>query len=213
MSKINVLLVDDHNLFRNGLKLLLNNYKNINIVGEASNGKEFAEHNSLSQTNIALVDIDMPIMDGIEATKLVMAKFPDIKIIALSMFGDYDYYSKMISAGAKGFILKNSDITEVLNAIESVHKGGTYFTEEILIGLVKNYNTKQPLSKEIEVSEREIDVLKLICKGLSNNEIAEELSISKRTVDKHRSNLLSKTNSKNTASLVIYAIKNSLVNY
>jgi len=137
-----------------------------------------------------------------------------LKVIALSMYGDYDYYYKMINAGAKGFILKNSDISEVLRAIETVNKGETYFAQEILVGLVKNFNNVSNLNAgDFDISDRELDVLKLICKGLSNHEIANRLNISKRTVDKHRSNLLSKTNSKNTASLVIFALKNKLVSF
>ena len=211
MDEINIIIVDDHALFRNGLNLLLNNFENINILAEAENGLEFLNIIEKAKPDIVLIDIDMPVMDGIEATEKAIIKYPDLKLIALSMFGDEDYYYKMINAGVKGFLLKNSEIQEVINAINTVYKGGTFFSQDLLINLVKNI---KPLDldsdKSFSLSERELEVLSLICQGFSNQEIRDKLFISKRTVDKHRSNLLSKTNSKNTANLVIYAIRNKL---
>ncbi|MCK4662496.1 MAG: response regulator transcription factor [Bacteroidales bacterium] len=211
MDEINIIIVDDHALFRNGLNLLLNNFENINILAEAENGLEFLNIIEKAKPDIVLIDIDMPVMDGIEATEKAIIKYPDLKLIALSMFGDEDYYYKMINAGVKGFLLKNSEIREVINAINTVYKGGTFFSQDLLINLVKNI---KPLDSDSDtsfsLSERELEVLSLICQGFSNQEIGDKLFISKRTVDKHRSNLLSKTNSKNTANLVIYAIRNKL---
>ena len=212
MNSISIIIVDDHNLFRNGLKLLLNNTPDMNVVGEADNGRNFLELLDNNLPDIVLMDIDMPVMDGIEATTEALMKFPELKVITLSMFGEEEYYFKMINAGVKGFLLKNSEINEVSNAIKTVHEGGTYFSEELLLNVVKNIRTTNTASKHHTVlSEREIEVLQKICLGLSNNEIAEILNISKRTVDKHRANLLEKTNSKNTANLVIYAMKKKLI--
>ncbi len=211
-NQIAVIIVDDHTLFRNGLKILLDNFENIKIVGEASDGKEYLDKIHTIKADIVLMDINMPVMDGIEATKKSLVKFPDLKIIALSMYGDAEYYYKMIDAGVKGFLLKNSDIKEVVDAIEKVNIGENYFSQELLYNVVKNINPIEKTKKQkVKLSKREIEVLKQICKGLSNQEIADVLSISKRTVDKHRANLLSKTLSKNTASLVMYSIENKLV--
>lgn len=212
MSKIKVFLVDDHALFRNGLKILLNTEPTFEVVGEAVHGKEFLEKIDAPVPDIVLMDINMPVMDGIEATQLATTKFPDIKIIALSMFGEEDYYYKMINAGAKGFLLKNSELNEVIEAVRQVMQGGSFFSQELLYNVIKNFHPhKETEIEHTSLSKRETEVLEEICKGLSNQEIADTLFISKRTVDKHRANLLSKTNSKNTANLIMYAIKNKLI--
>lgn len=212
MDKIKIILVDDHALFRNGLKILLNTIPKIEVIGEAGNGKQFLELLETQNPDIVLIDINMPVMDGIEATQLATEKYSDLKIIALSMFGEEDYYYKMINAGVKGFLLKNSEINEVAEAIKQVMQGGSFFSQELLYNVIKNFNPhKESEPDTTYLSKREVQVLEEICKGLSNQEIADTLFISKRTVDKHRANLLSKTNSKNTANLIMYAIKNKLI--
>lgn len=214
MSKsIKLIIVDDHGLFRNGLKLLLNTTQLVQVVGEASNGAEFLELIKSGLPDIVLMDIDMPVMDGIEATRRAIAMYPDLKIITLSMFGEDEYYYQMIDAGVKGFLLKNSDISELKQAIQQVNAGKTYFSEELLLNMLRNIKTVSVTEKqgEVSLSDREIEVLQQICKGLSNQEIADVLHISKRTVDKHRANLLEKTNCRNTASLVMFALKNKLI--
>ncbi|MCF8228207.1 MAG: response regulator transcription factor [Bacteroidales bacterium] len=211
MDKIKIVLADDHKLFRNGLKLLLNSYPNIDVIAEYADGKSLVEKIHHYQDSIVLIDIDMPFLNGIEASKKIIAEFPAMKIIALSMYGEEEYYYKMIDAGARGFLLKDSDINEVREAIETVKSGGSYFSPEILYKVVRNIKNMQPVQNDFNLSEREYEVLYHICKGFNNQEIADKLCISKRTVDKHRSNLLSKTDSKNTASLVMFAIKNKIV--
>lgn len=212
MDKIKITIVDDHALFRNGLKILLNTSKGLEVIGESGNGKEFIESLDDNFPDVVLMDISMPVMDGIEATKRAIERFPDLKIIALSMFGEEDYYYKMIDAGVKGFLLKNSEITEVTEAILQVSGGNSFFSQELLYNVIKNFKAQKESEEETaNLSTRELQVLEEICKGLSNQEIADALFISKRTVDKHRANLLSKTNSKNTANLIMYAIKNKLV--
>ncbi len=210
MKTHRIVIVDDHKLFRNGLKLLLSGYENMVVVDEASNGKEFIDRIEINKDCIILLDIDMPVMNGIEATRQVIGKYPETKIIALSMYGEEEYYYKMIDAGVKGFLLKNSDITEVIDAIETVANNGNYFARELLYNVVRNIK-KITAAVRSNLSERETEVLYHICKGMSNQEIATLLNISKRTVDKHRASLLSKTDSKNTANLVMYAIKEKLV--
>lgn len=210
----NVVLVDDHTLFRNGLRILLSGSEGMKVIGEASDGEEFlALLPTLEQVDVVLLDIEMPRMNGIVAAREALRSYPDLKIITLSMYGDEDYYFRMVSEGVKGFILKNSEIQEVIQAIETVVEGGSYFSEELLATLVSNLkSTPIPESESADaLSQREAEILLHICQGESNNEIAEALFISKRTVDKHRSNILSKTGCKNTANLVVYAIKNNLV--
>jgi DNA-binding NarL/FixJ family response regulator len=158
-----------------------------------------------------LMDIDMPKMDGIEATRKALDRFPDLKVIALSMFGDDEYYIKMIEAGAKGFIVKNSDIEIVEQAISKVMEGQNYFSSDVMATLVVHLNQRKTEELKNDLSERESEILYLICKGFSNQEIADSLFLSKRTVDKHRENILFKTNSKNTASLVLYALKHGII--
>lgn len=209
-KKLKIYLVDDHTLFREGLKYLLSESDLISDIYEAENGKQFLDNVLEIKPDIVLMDIQMPIMNGIDTTKACLRIVPDQKIIALSMYGNENYYSDMIDAGAKGFLLKNSKFAAVLTAIEEVAQGNNYFSPEILGSIIKNINKKKTIKKNIDLTDREIEILYNICKGCSNQEIADVLSISKRTVDKHRENILLKTQSKNTAELVVYAIKNDI---
>jgi DNA-binding NarL/FixJ family response regulator len=211
MEKIRIIIADDHQLFRNGLKILLNAFPDFEVAGEASNGEEFLNVLRSTRAEIALMDINMPEMDGIEATRKGLKICPDINIIALSMYGEEEYYYKMVDAGAKGFVLKDSDISEVKEAILTVSKGGSYFSQELLYHVIQKIKHRENENKSANLSKREKEILLKICEGLSNQEIADTLFISKRTVDKHRANLLGKTNSKNTASLILFAIKNKLI--
>jgi len=211
-SKRKIIIVDDHTLFRNGLRILINNMDEYQVIAEAANGKQFLDLIDKDVPDLVLLDINMPVMDGIEAATLAHEKYPELKIITLSMYGEEDYYYKMVNAGVKGFVLKNSDIKEVKAALDVVYDGGSFFSSELLQNLVNSLKSS-PKSKEFhaELSEREMEILILICQGLSNQEIGDKLFISKRTVDKHRANILEKSESKNTAQLVVYAIKNKLV--
>jgi DNA-binding NarL/FixJ family response regulator len=154
----------------------------------------------------------MPEINGIEAARRAIELKPELKIITLSMYGDEEYYDQMVDAGAKGFLLKNTDLQEVKTAIDTVMNGGNYFSQELMQSLLRNYKSVKEIKEpESELSEREVEILLLICSGLSNQEIGDQLFISKRTVEKHRANILSKTNCKNTAGLVMYAIKNQMI--
>ena len=215
MEPYKIFLVDDHTLFRNGLRGLLDSREDCVVVGEASTGEEFLEQLQECDADVIFMDIAMPGIKGDEATARALEIRPDLKVITLSMFGDDDYYFRMVSVGAKGFLLKSSDIDEVIAAIETVATGGSYFSQELLDSLVSNLRTTpQPDNEQVDeesLSERELEVLLEICRGLSNQQIADKLFISKRTVDKHRANILAKTGCPNTANLVVYAIKHNLV--
>ena len=207
-KEIKIALVDDHALFRNGLRGLIDGHYGCRVVAEASDGAEFLECAEAMAADVVFMDIAMPTLSGDKATSLALERNPQLKIICLSMFGDEKYYSRMVEAGAKGFLLKDSSIEEVFAAIEAVSNNEEYICKEVMQALSEAMRRKE----DTEVlSEREMDVLSGICKGLSTQEIADKLFLSKRTVDTHRANILEKTGSKNTASLVVYAIKNNLV--
>jgi len=207
VPKIQVAIIDDHQLFRNGLKFIIENEDDMEVSIEASNGKQFLSYLPNLKPEVALMDINMPEMDGVETSKKALEIYPDLHILVLSMYSDVEYYNTMIDLGVKGFILKDIDNKELTEAIRRVHAGGNYFSQELLLKLIKN----KPEEGSIDLTPREREVLELICKGYSNLQISEELFISQRTVERHRSSLLFKTDSKNSISLVVFAIKNNLV--
>ncbi len=206
-KKIQIALVDDHQLFRSGINFIIDETDDIEVAFEASNGQEFLNYLKEFQPDLVLMDINMPVLDGVEATRRAIEQYPDLKVLVLSMFGEVDYYNTMIDIGVKGFILKDIDNEELIEAIRKVHKGGSYFSQELLLQLIKN----KPSDEAVDLTKREKEVLELICLGFSNQEISEKLFISQRTVERHRSSLLFKTDSKNSVSLVVYAIKSGLV--
>lgn len=209
-AEVRVVLVDDHTLFRNGLKGLVDGVRGCRVVGEFSDGADFVAALPALEADVVFMDISMPRMNGDEAAVRALQLCPDLKVICLSMFGDENYYSRMVDAGAKGFLLKDSDIDEVFDAVDAVMSGGNYFCAALLDSLSSVLRSGHSDIPEA-LSEREADVLLGICRGLSNQEIADSLFISKRTVDAHRANILEKTGCKNTASLVVYAMKHRLV--
>ena len=209
MKGVKIVLVDDHALFRNGLKGLISMREGYEVVAEAGDGGEFLDMLPTMEADVVFMDISMPNVGGEEATRKALSLYPDLKIVTLSMFGEESYYTRMVEAGAKGFLLKDSSIEEVFDAIDTVVAGGDYFSQRLLSSMSNRLRGTELSSGEL--SSREIEILLAICRGLSNQEIAEELFISKRTVDAHRANILEKTGCKNTASLVVYAIRNQLV--
>jgi DNA-binding NarL/FixJ family response regulator len=212
-QKPNIIIVDDHLIFRQGLKSIITLENIANVIGEASNGLELLKLLTDLKPDLVLMDIDMPHMNGLDATEKAMELMPDLKIIAFSMFSDEEYYYKMIDRGVKGFILKTSGIKELENAIENVMSGDSYFSNELLRKIINNFghSTNSKPTLQDNLTEREIEILQQICLGLSTEEIAEKLFISPKTVKSHKSNLLEKTVCKNTPALILFAIKNKIV--
>lgn len=215
---IRIALVDDHSLFRRGLKVLLSARPDFEVVADAGSGEEFLAMLPTARPDVVFMDYAMPAMNGAETSERALALCPDLKIITLSMFGDNAYYSRMVSSGAKGFLLKDSEFDEVVKAVETVHAGGTYFSASLLKSLSHSIRSAAAggdaaaaVAECDRLSDREVEILVAICQGLSTQEIADRLFISKRTVDKHRANILEKSGCKNTASLVVYAIRHRLV--
>jgi DNA-binding NarL/FixJ family response regulator len=212
-NKIKVVIVDDHHVFRDGIKLLLSSGETATVIGEASNGQEFLDTIDTLSPDVVLMDIAMPVLDGIETTKKAREKHPDLKILALTMYGEEKYYYQMIQNGVKGFVLKSTGINELLKGISEVAQGQFYFSSELIGKIVTNLSDKglNSSNEDIGLTKREIDVLRLITIGSTNDEISSKLNISTNTVRTHRANLMSKTGCANTASLVMFAIKNKYV--
>ena len=212
-KKVKIALVDDHTLFRTGMRGLLVQRDDYEVVADVGSGEEFLALLPDLDVDVVFMDISMQGIDGCETTRRALSMRPDLRIITLSMYGDDHYYTLMVESGASGFLLKDSDIEEVYNAIDSVQSGDSYFSSALLGSLTRNMSmaTIDVPKDEDALSDREIEILVEVCRGLSNQEIADKLFISKRTVDKHRANILEKTGCKNTANLVVYAIKNHLV--
>lgn len=213
-SIINIGIVDDHAIFRDGLKSVLTQIDGFHIVFEADTGVDFLKKLKEFVPDVVLMDISMPEMDGIEATEKALQNYPTLKIITLSSFSDHIYYYKMIKAGVQGFVLKKSGKDELEMAIKEVARGNNYFPQDILRNLIfKISNESQEVLQEakLTLSKRETEVLQLICTGFTNIEIAEKLHISPKTVDNHRTNLLQKTATKNAAHLVMFSIKNHII--
>ena len=210
-----ILLVDDHKLIRDALKSYFEADPDFEVLGEAGNGQEALLFLKEQAIDVVMMDISMPVMDGIECTQEIMTHYPQIRVLALSMMNDGQFIKKMLSAGAVGYILKNSGEEEIKKALNKVHQGEPYFSAEVNETVMQNMlkggvKRNHKLVVDLPLTSREKDVLRLILKEYSNQEIADELFISPRTVDAHKRNLLEKTGSKNTAGLVLYAIEKNL---
>jgi DNA-binding NarL/FixJ family response regulator len=215
MPNIKMLLVDDHEIVRDGLKTLMESQHGVDIVAEAENGLEALESCKKNEIDIIVMDVNMPEMDGIQATKAIKEKYPNIKILALTMSDNDVHIRKMIEAGASGYILKNAGRDELKKAFEALMNDQHYFsdsaTQSVMMELVRNKG-KSSAGSDVQITDRELEILGLIIKEHTNQEIAEKLFISVRTVDAHRRNLLQKTGARNTAGLVRYALENNLFN-
>jgi DNA-binding NarL/FixJ family response regulator len=216
---ITVLLVDDHKIIRDGIKSLLEGVENIKIIGEASNGVEAIEFFKKQPADMVIMDIRMPEMSGIETTQYLTQTYPNVKVLALTMHDEEAFIYKMLNAGASGYLLKNVGKEEFVTAIQKVYKGDNYFSLDLATKMITNMvltkssDTSSEVieNEELQLTKREIEVIKLIAEGLTSQEIADKLFISPRTVDTHRRNLLQKLNVKNTAELIKFAIKHHIV--
>ncbi|MEQ9298439.1 MAG: response regulator transcription factor [Cyclobacteriaceae bacterium] len=214
MKAINILIADDHKMFREGLTELLSKEPGMQVMDTAGDGEEIRLSLTTNHIDVILMDIDMGETNGIEMTREIKESHPDIHVLALSMHGDKNYIVKMLEAGANGYILKNAGKEEMINAIHTVANGNTYFSSQVSSKLLEHLTNPAPTRRGGEdalLTDREIEILRLIAEEYSNPEIAEKLFISVRTVDTHRRNILDKLGAKNTAGLVKYAIQKGLL--
>jgi len=220
MDKLNtpvkVVIADDHEMLRKGLRLLLEKQKEIEIIAEASNGSELIDVVEKLKPDVVITDVKMPVMDGKEACKTIKDKFPEIAVIALSMFDEENTIAEMLEAGASGYLLKNTTKEELTEAIKTVCAGETYFSDAASVKLFRLVsNTKlNPVkrSKAPHFTDKELQIISLICKEYTNKEIASEMKLSPRTVEEYRMRIQNKMEAKNMVGIVVYAIKNKLVN-
>jgi DNA-binding NarL/FixJ family response regulator len=214
MEIIKVMIADDHRIFRDGIRSILEKEKDIAVVDEAANGSEVIEKVNHQAIDVLILDIDIGKPSGIEITEIVTTSHPEVNVLILSMIGLHEFVIQALEKGATGYILKNTGKDEVLTAIRSVAKGDSYFSKEVSAILIEQLNKPGPLRRriaDIPLTPREVEVLQLIVQEYSNQEIAERLFISIRTVDTHKRNMLEKLGVRNTAGLVKYAIQRGLI--
>jgi len=211
MYPIKVHIVDDHQMMLDGLKALLSGEASIQIIGESNNGKIAFDKILIAQPDVLITDISMPEMNGLELTRAVKEKFPKIKVLALSMFGERNTISEMLEAGINGYILKNTGKQELLTAVTKVAEGGMFFSDEVSDELMKPAPVENKHDESVSLTPREIEIVRLIEKEYSNALIAETLFISERTVETHRKNIFRKTNTKSVVGLIKYAMEKKLL--
>ncbi|QHL86135.1 response regulator [Nibribacter ruber] len=219
-AKYRVILTDDHTIIRDGIKALLQDEDDIQVIGEAASGEELLFLLPSTPADVVVLDIKMPGMDGFETASQIKNIMPQTQVLALTMMDHEHYILQMMKAGANGYLLKSVGKMELAHAIKMVANGGSYISTEIALNLLHKYCSPtgpghQGQGKQhtgTELSKRELEVLQLIADGLTNQEIAEKLFTSKRTIETHRQNLLEKTQTKNTASLITYAFSRGILN-
>jgi len=208
---IRIVLADDHLIFRESLRMVLETQGFAQVVGEASDGNELLKLLLKKLPDIILMDIAMPNMDGIEATRQVISRYPGMKILVLSTMNDDSKYYSLLEAGVKGFVQKTAGIKELQSAIKEVDNGECWFSSELLQRVIFTLNEEKKKSKAVELNKRELEILKLICECYTNEQIARKVNLSPETVKWHRANIMTKTGCKNTVGLVIYAIKQEII--
>lgn len=215
MTTMNIILADDHRIFRDGLKSLLSENERVHIIGEASSGSELLEMLKTQHPDVVIVDITMKGMSGIEVSRQITSLYPDIKIMILSMHTNEEFVVNSIKAGAKAYLPKDTSKEELLEALKTLYEGNEYFSKLVLDNFLKSYIKKvkaeENLVENEELTQREIEILRLAAGGLSNKEISDQLFISIKTVDAHKNHIMQKLKLKNTAAMVIYAIKNKII--
>jgi DNA-binding NarL/FixJ family response regulator len=215
IPRIKIILADDHRIFRDGLKSLLTDADFIDVIGEASGGQELLDLLTTLTPDIVIVDITMPGLSGIEVANRISCRYPDIRILVLSMHTHEEFVINAIKAGAKGYLSKDTSRDELLDAIRILYHGGECFgklvSETFMKSYVRKVRSESVLLENKILTHRELELLKLVATGLSNQEIAERLFISPKTVDCHKGNIMQKLKLKNTAEMVLYAVKNKLI--
>lgn len=213
-APVNVLIADDHELYREGFRVMLKKNTDFFLMGEAENGQELVKLAGVLRPDIIITDIKMPVMDGIEATRILKTSYPQIGVIAISMFDDENLIVDMMEAGARGYLLKNAHKNEIFDAIRTVHEDKTYYCHHTSAKLAKMLASSKfnpyKKAKKAEFTEKELEVIQLICQELSNKEIASKMFLSTRTIEGYRQDIQDKMDVKNVAGIVIYAIKHGL---
>ncbi|HXH18329.1 MAG TPA: response regulator transcription factor [Chitinophagales bacterium] len=216
MNNIKVLIADDHPFFRDGIRQMLAHQGNFSVIDEASNGNEVMDLLSKNEYDLVIMDIKMPELGGIEAARRIKKKYPNVKVLGMSMFDEQPYIVNMLRAGAKGYVLKNSSKEELLTAIRNILSGDNYLSKEVSNMMITQLIEGKPLINEEEdydaaLTKREKQIIKMIAEEQTNVQIGKALGISSRTVDVHRRNILQKLRVKNTAGLVKYAMRNGII--
>jgi DNA-binding NarL/FixJ family response regulator len=221
---IRILLADDHAILRDGIRALLSKEPDMEILGEAAHGEALLELLAHTPADVVLMDVNMPVMDGFVTMTHLRQQHPDVRVLVLSMLEHENYVHRMLEAGALGYVLKNADITEITHAIRTVAAGREFLCTEIGLNLLRRLVTQTTAGAPpqylppgrrpdaaAELSGRELEVLRLIAEGFTNQEIADQLFTSKRTIETHRQNIIEKTQAKNTAALIRYAMSHGLI--
>lgn len=212
MSAIRIIIADDHEIVLDGYISILAQIKNFKVIAKASNGKEVLQHLQSMNADVVLLDLNMPVMDGIETTIKVKELFPNVKIIILTMFDDAAHIKKLIDLGVNGYLLKNTDKNTLVRAIETVFEGKSFFDSEITKTILNGFKQRIKLeNEEVTLSERELEIIALIASGMQTNEISEALFLSPHTVKTHRKNINLKLGIHNPAELILFAKKKNLI--
>lgn len=217
IAPIKIILADDHEIFRDGFRMMVRKQPSVQLIAEAADGEELVELTRQLNPDVVITDIKMPKMDGLEATRKLTAELPHIGIIALSMFDEENLVVEMLEAGAKGYLLKNAHKNEIIEAIKTVDRNLPYYcndTSARLANLIgRSRFNPAPAAPKPQFSDREYAVIRFICKEMSNKEMASELNLSIRTVEGYRDRILEKIGAKNAAGIVVYAIKNGIYTF
>lgn len=215
MKPIKIAIADDYIIYRDGLKIGLTQDDNLEVMLEAADGEDLIKGIETNMPDVIIMDLKMPVMDGMEATKFIKKKYPDMKILVVTMYDDEKFVIHLMEIGANGYLLKNAEAEEIRKAIYSVHETGYYFnnivSNALLKKLVMKGNIKPSFKEGVELTEREQDVLKLICAEKTANEMGKQLFLSPRSVEGIRQRLIDKVGVRNTAGLVMFAVKNGII--
>ena len=213
-KKILIAIADDYKIFREGIKKCIASDDTLQVIIEADNGEELLAQFAGQIPDVVIMDLKMPVMDGIAATEIIRKKFPDVKVLVVTMYGEDKFIIHLMEIGANGYLLKNAEPDEIRRSIYAVYENGYYFTDIVNKALLKKLSTKNNIrpsfNQDIELSEQEVEVLKLICEEKTDEEIAKEMSLSSHTVEDIQQSLIKKVGVRNIAGLVMYAIKNGI---